>query len=156
MHRAEVCVMYEYLSDVLRAKGISPADAILIRHAPRNKGFMAAGFIREYTSMQADGFAESEKYFVVFIGEGRQSARFFSLCRIAGHRPTRKDNIPQSYPNKDELEKTGGCFDLEEIKLPDGLTGFVIDWGKAVRRWHQSATNEKPIIQIIETGGVQA
>lgn len=154
MHRAEVCVMYEYLSDVLRAKGISPADAILIRHAPRNKGFMAAqkaGFIKEYTSMQADGFAESEKYFVVFIGEGRQSARFFSLYRIAGHRPTRKDNIPQSYPNKDELEKTGGCFDLEEIKLPDGLTGFVIDWGKAVRRWHQSATNEKPIIQIIET-----
>lgn len=149
--------MYEYVSDILREKGISQADVILIRHAPRNKGFIAAkkaGFIKEYTSMQADGFAESEKYFMVFIGEGRQSARFFALYRIAGRRPTRKDNAPPDYPNKDELEKSGGYFELEEIPLPGGLTGFVIDWGKAVRRWHQSATNEKPI-QNIGTGGAQ-
>ena len=151
-------MMYEYVSDVLRARGISPADTILIRHAPRNKGFMAAqraGFIKEYTSMQADGFAESEHYLMVFIGEGKQSARFFALYRIAGHRPTRKDNVPKDYPNKDELEKSGGYFDLEEIPPPGGLAGFVIDWGKAVRKWPQSATNEKPITEITTTGGAR-
>lgn len=155
-------MVYEYVSDVLRAMKIDPEDVLLIRHAPAHTPFRRAyraGFLKEYTSMQEDGFAEGKTHLMVFIGERKQSARFYALYRIAGHRPTRRDYIPEDYPNKDELDKAGGCFYLREKNLPQGLSGFVADWGGNVRQWAQPATREKPITEITsqntKTGGAR-
>lgn len=141
--------MYEYVSDILRAKGIKPEDVMLIRHAPHHTPFRRAyraGFLKEYTSMQEYDFAEGMNYLMVFVGEGKRDARFYELYRIAERRPTRKGYIPGDYPNKDELEKPGACFDLREEPLPPDIHGFAIDWGGNVRKWPQPATVEKRII----------
>ena len=75
-------MMYETVNDVLREKGIDPADVLLIRHVPSKKDFRRAyraGYLKEYTAMQEDGFAEGQSYLMVFIGEKRRDARFY--CR---------------------------------------------------------------------------
>ena len=72
--------MYEYVSDVLRAKRIDPKDVMLIRHTDkppehRFRKAKEAGFIKEYTAMQKEGFAKKRDYLMVFIGEPPTIAR---------------------------------------------------------------------------------
>lgn len=153
--------MYEYVSDVLRAKRINPEDVELIRHTDSSKDkehrfrhAREAGFIKEYTAMQRTGFAKKKEYLMVFIGEEHEkahiAARFYALYRIANRFPERAGHVPASYPNRSEVEAEGEYLELQEEPLPPGPKGFVIDWGKSATAWHQRATIEKPIIEIIE------
>lgn len=149
--------MYEYVSDVLRAKRINPEDVELIRHTDTGKDpehrfqrAQQAGFLKEYTGMQKTGFAENRDYLMVFIGEPPTAARFYALYYIANRFPTRAGHVPASSPNRSEVEAEGEYLELREEPPPPGLKGFVIDWGKSTVAWHQRATIEKPIIEITE------
>lgn len=159
--------MYEYVNDVLRAKKIDPKDVMLIRHtdSPKDKEHrfrkaQEAGFVKEYTAMQETGFAKDRDYLLVFIGERPTFARFFALYQIVNRFPVRKEHIPASYPNKREVEEDGEYLELREEQLPEGLAGFVIEWGRGTVRWCQKAEREKRIIEIQTTtntnkGGAQ-
>lgn len=144
--------MYEYASDVLRAMKINPEDVVLIRHTdkpPHNfRKAQEAGFIKEYTALQREGFAKNKDYLMVFIGEPPTAARFFAVYHIANRFPSRAGHIPAAYPNRSEVEAEGEYLELREEKLPEDITGFVVEWGKGTKCWHQRATIEKPIIEI--------
>lgn len=151
--------MYEYVSDVLRAMKIDPKDVMLIRHAPRNKGFKVAqeaGFIKEYTAMQETGFARDKEHLMVFVGEPPTKGRFFALYHIANRFQTRAGHVPDGYPNRSEETAEGDYLELREEEPPEGLKGFTIEWGTATRRWYQHAIRDKRIIEAeIETGGAR-
>ena len=162
MHRAEVFVMYEYANDILHAMKIDPKDVILIRHtdSPKDKEHrfikaQEAGFIKEYTAMQTAGYAKGKDYLMVFIGEPPTLARFFAIYQIINRFPTRKDYVPEAYPNKREVEAEGEYLEFREIPLLQGVKSFVVDWGGGTQAWHQSAEIEKPITEITLTGGAQ-
>lgn len=148
-------MMYACVSDVLRAKKINPEAVMLIRHTDnlkdgerRFRKAQEAGFIKGYTAMQKKGFAKDTDYLMVFIGEPPTVARFFALYYIANRFPSRAGHVPEEYPNKSEVEAEGEYLDLQEVRLPPDLKGFVIEWGGGAKSWHQQATIEKPIIEI--------
>ncbi len=98
--------------------------------------------------MQKTGFAKGKEYLMVFIGEPPTAARFFALYHIANRFPTRAGHVPESYPNKNEVEADGEYLELREERLPQELASFAIEWGKGVKSWHQRATIEKPITEL--------
>lgn len=146
--------MYQTVSDVLRAKRIDPEDVMLIRHTDsakdkerRFRRAREAGYIKEYTAMQAAGFAKDKEYLLVFIGEPKKTARYFALYHIANRFPARTGHVPTDYPNKSEVEAEGEYLELRDERLPDGLDGFTIDWGGGAAAWKQhAAKHDKPII----------
>lgn len=155
--------MYEYVSDILHAMKLDPEDVLLIRHAPNHPEFKAAreaGFIKEYTAMQETGFSKGRNYLMVFIGEDTTLARYYETYHIGSIFPTRRGRVPATYPNKTEETAEGDFMELREQPLPPGLSGFVIDWGRATVRWCQRAEREKRIVEIqttpnTERGGAQ-
>ncbi len=148
--------MYEYVSDVLRAKRIDPKDVMLIRHTDkppehRFRKAKEAGFIKEYTAMQKEGFAKKRDYLMVFIGEPPTIARFYALYYIVNRFPSRTGHVPANYPNKGEEQEPGEYLELREERLPQDLKGFAIEWGKCPRRWFQRAEKQdKPIVEVEE------
>lgn len=157
--------MYEYVSDVLRAMRIDPKDVMLIRHtdSPPEHHFrkaQEAGFIKEYTSLQKEGFAKGRDYLMVFIREFPRTGRFFALYRIVNRFPSRIGHIPADYPNREEIEEEGDYLELQEEQPPQGLEDFAIEWGGG-RRFDQKAERDKRIIRVEttpknKTGGTQA
>lgn len=146
--------MYEYVSDVLKAIKINPEDVLLIRHTDstakgdhRFEKARKAGYVKEYTAMQKEGFAKDRDYLMVFIGEGGTTARFFSLYSIGSRFTSRAEHAPADYPNPEELREPGEFLELREESLPKDLNGFTIEWGKAAQAWYQRAEIDKRIIE---------
>lgn len=147
--------MYEYVSDILRELRINPEDVMLIRHTDsakdkehRFRRALDSGHIKDYTAMQADGFAKDKDYLMVFIGEQKETARFYALYYIANRFPSRAGHVSADYPTRSEVEAEGEYLELREIPLPSKLSGFTIKWGNSEIAWKQHAKRDKQIIEI--------
>lgn len=146
--------MYDYVSDVLKAIKISPEDVLLIRHTDSTaKGShrlvkaIEAGYLKEYTAMQKEGFSKDRDYLMVFIGESGTTAKFAALYYISNRFLSRAEHVPEDYPNPEEIQEPGEFLELREIQLPPDLNGFTIEWGKAAQAWYQRAEIDKQIIE---------
>lgn len=147
--------MYEYVNDVLRAKGIDPEDVILIRHTDtrrngewRFRNARAAGYIKEFTATQEHDFAINKSHLMVFVEEKKGEGTFYALYRIKNRYSTRIGHAPADYPNKREVEEAGDYIVLEDESLPDGISSFKIDWG--ARRFDLRADRkERPLKEIV-------
>ena len=150
--------MYDYVSDVLRAVHLDPNDVFLIRHTENGKGHYtaarAAGYLKEYTSIQnirnnrpMRNKLDWREYIMVFTANSHSSATYFALYRNMGYRTYHIGDLPIDYPYVEEEEEGKVILTLSDLMLPDDLHGFIIDWGKGTRSWHQYADHEKKIIE---------
>ena len=125
------------LSDVLRSVNLEPGEVLLFRHPLSNQGVRAAveaGLLREYTAEQRDTFPTHHRYWLVFLGEESNSARFVACYQNHGR-------------------GGDGLIQLSETPLLADLAWrLVIDWGPGTRTWRQNGTNaaSKPLLSIAE------
>jgi hypothetical protein len=125
------------LADVLLAAKLNPADVLLLRHPWSNSGVRAAVLAEDllaYTADQDAGFPRQHRYWLNFLGEETNSARFVTC-----------------YENLGGGED--GQFDLAATPiLADLAWRLVVDWGPGTRTWKQSGLNadKKPVLAIID------
>ena len=141
-----------YLSDILRKFNLDLNRVKLIRHSLNDKNFLAcynAGFIKEYTQLQKQGFAKGYDYIITFISGPGTSAKLEGCYKVIGEQPVSIDMMPPDFPCAFMFEETISYFNFEKTEtLSDLVDRLIIDWGKSAISWHQKATNDKPILAI--------
>lgn len=141
---------YLFVSDVLQAMKINPADCLLYRHRTQKPGCRRAlesGFIKEYTSMQKEGFAKGRDYIVTFLGMPGKKTVFSAVYYIENRFASRAGHVPAEYPNREEVDSPGEYLQLREVPLPPGLHGFSVEWGKGLRNPSARGDKEKRILE---------
>jgi hypothetical protein len=125
------------LADVLRAAKLSPTQVLLLRHPWSNAGVRAAVLAEDllaYTADQDPGFPRQYRYWLNFLGEEGNTARFLGCY----------ENLGGGEEGKFELAETPILADL--------AWRLVVDWGAGTRTWKQSGLNadKKPLLAIID------
>ncbi len=145
---------YLYLSDILQRTGLDISKVKLIRHSLNDVQFRKCyenGFVKEYTQVQKNDFANGYDYWVVFIGAKGTTARLDSCYQVIGSMPISKASIPDNFPCPEMFEEDTTYYSLEKVDLFNDLEGrLIIDWGNSARSWQQNASNEKTILAIQE------
>ena len=139
-------------SDILRKAGLDPAKVQLIRHTLNDKEFRACyekNMVKEYTAEQKKDFNKGYAYWAVFISGKGTEARFYKLYRVGAAVPKSPEVMPEAYPCPLAFEKPGDYYELEYVDvLKEFENRLIIEWGEAIRAWHQKGTTEKAVKAI--------
>ena len=139
-------------SDILRKAGLDPAKVQLIRHTLNDKEFRACyekNMVKEYTAEQKKDFNKGYDYWAVFISGKGTEARFYKLYRVGAAVPKSPEVMPEGYPCPLAFEKPGDYYELEYVDvLKEFENRLIIEWGEAIRAWHQKGTTEKAVKAI--------
>lgn len=136
----------------LEDAGINPGQTLLIRHSLSDAAFKTCyeqGMVLEYTQCQRDDFGDGYPYWAVFISKPGTYAELYGIYENTGKVPISPDLTPDGFPFPEWFSKDISYFSLvktDALKEYDGR--LVIDWGPAVRTWHQRADKPKPIVSI--------
>lgn len=142
-----------YLDEIIKMKGLDPKRILLIRHSKAHERFRLCyerNFVEEYTQIQEAGFGKNYDYWMVFISDKGNKAKYFATYEVTDVKPLLKENIPDGFPVPIMFDKTEDRQHiLKDTHFLDDLKNrLVIDWGGSTISWYQKGSNKKEIVSI--------
>ena len=137
----------------------------LVRHKSSEYDFdelVRSDLLEEYQSLQSKPVFDNCNYVISFLATEGTKAILKGVYRVDGKPEKGLFEVLASSELKallkDHAKNTQSYhrYKLTRLNNFDGLKDrIIIDWGKAALSWHQYATNEKPVIEVLPEGYVK-
>jgi len=147
------------LLELLKLRGFdAEAKSKLVRHSdPRYDAheLLRRGWFEAYQSFQGRPIFDSCSRIVSFVGLEGSRSRLVGVYSVGARRPSAEEELPNGCPYV-EWRKSGHFYVLtREAGFSDLEDRLVIDWGPAVRSWHQRL-RDKEVLEVLPKGQSKA